>query len=144
MAIASILSFLLGVLGALLLFVWLVMMRAPKRPEAQITPVTTSSGEKMVFACPYCGQGGLAAADILATPRVGAVVCQECDRVWLSPKLVGFDADGCVEDVLPNLGMPPDWSHIVWEDCGVPWSRIALAYQEIIARELRESGTQNE
>jgi hypothetical protein len=91
----------------------------------------------LVFECPYCGQGGLAEADILATPRVEAVVCQECDGVWLSPKLVGFDADGCVEDVLPKVGVPPNWSHIVWDAFGVPWGRIAPAYQEIIAREGR-------
>jgi hypothetical protein len=94
-----------------------------------------SSEAKLVFDCPYCGQGGLAEADILATPRVKAVVCQECDRVWLSPKLVEFDADGCVEDVLPKLGGAPDWSHIVWDSFGVPWARIAPTYQQILTRD---------
>lgn len=96
-----------------------------------------------VFDCPYCGQGGLAEADILATPPVEAVVCQECDRVWLSPNLVGFDADGCVEEVLPRLGVPPNWNFIVRDDFGVPWHRIAPAYQQILVKDRHDTRRQN-
>ena len=97
------------------------------------------SGESdLVHACPFCGQGGLIEAVILATPRLSAIVCQECDTVWLSPKLVGFEDDGRVDEVLPALGIPPDWNYIEWKIFGIPWDRVAPAYQRIIERDRAE------
>jgi hypothetical protein len=140
--IESTLAIAFGVAIVLLLSVWIVMARAPAKPQVEVAPQRNRPNEELVYECPRCGQGGLAVADILVTPRAEAVVCSECDCIWLSPKLVGINnADGSIESVLPRIGAPPDWSTITYDFDGIPWTRVAPDYQQILS--MRRSSSAN-
>ncbi|RYD66729.1 MAG: hypothetical protein EOP84_31010 [Verrucomicrobiaceae bacterium] len=98
----------------------------------------------LTYDCPCCGQGGLLLAHVLAVPQSEMVVCQECDRVWISPKLIGIsNEDGWVEDVLPRFGAPRDWSCIVGDSDGVPWHRFDPECQQIISKTRSRLGGKN-
>jgi hypothetical protein len=88
----------------------------------------------VIHECPRCGQGGLEAVRIRTSPPIEAVVCAECDTVWLAPRKVGFQFDGRVSEVLPGIGVEPSWSSFESISEGIPWERLDVNYQMLLTR----------
>ena len=86
-----------------------------------------------VYGCPCCGQGGLTLVRINTLPPVEAVVCSECDRIWVAPAKVGMTHDEVVGDVLPAMGLSPYWENFEIIGRGVPWDRLDVDFQNILA-----------
>ena len=88
----------------------------------------------IVYDCPCCGQGGLEAVRIKSSPPVEAVVCVECDRVWLAPYKVGLQNDGQLEPALLGVGVDPSWSSLDRISQGGAWDRLDSDYQAVLQR----------
>ncbi len=86
-----------------------------------------------VYACPCCGQGGLEVVRIKLSDAIEAVVCSECDRIWLAPDKVGLHNDAMLETTLSNPGLSASWSNLECIAQGVPWERIDPACQAILS-----------
>lgn len=100
--------------------------------------INTSS---LVYDCPCCGQGGLESVRIKLTPPSDAIVCSECDRIWLAPNKVGIDNDMQLETVLLQLGLSDSWSNLECIASGVHWDSLDPVYQEILNRKYRSGNS---
>ena len=98
----------------------------------------------IVHACPGCGQGGLEIVRLRSRPPREAVVCAECDRIWLDSTKVGFQGDEQLMTALPEIGLSGDWSDLERLQVGVPWERLDEQYQAFLERRSGSSGQVNQ
>jgi hypothetical protein len=68
-----------------------------------------------------------------------AVVCAECDRLWLDSEKVGIHNDEQLEDALNKIGMTADWSNLERVQHGVPWDKVDEEYQLILKKRQKTS-----
>lgn len=87
----------------------------------------------LIYDCPSCGQGGLEVVRIKSSPPIEAVVCSECDRIWVAPRKIGVNNDDELEGALSQLGLSGTWSNLECIQQGVPWHRLDAGYQTILS-----------
>ena len=88
---------------------------------------------RLIYDCPACGQGGLEIVRIKSSSPRDAIVCSECDRIWLTPEKVGLRNDETVEIALPRLGVEPSWLNLQRISKGVAWEQLDAHYQAILS-----------
>jgi uncharacterized Zn finger protein len=86
----------------------------------------------IAYNCPSCGQGGLRQVKIGSEPPQEAVICAECDRVWLAPAKVSFVNNETVDTIFPSLGIEPTWEKVETISQGVPWDRLDKDFQSFL------------
>jgi hypothetical protein len=86
-----------------------------------------------VFECPYCGQD-IYILRIKIDPPETAVMCCECERVWLEHEKVGPDGGDVIENVpaMRDVTLHQSDLHYIGIAHGVPWERIAPDYQRFL------------
>jgi hypothetical protein len=89
---------------------------------------------RRVYLCPYCGQGGLKIVEIKTPSGIEAVVCSECDRIWVAPNKIGFHNGEQLDDVLAEHGLTGLWHPLDRIRAGAPLDRIGPDYLAILER----------
>ena len=65
-----------------------------------------------MLTCPYCEQDDVWEVRLEDLERT-AVMCLECDTVWLAPDAVGYGTGQNFEDLMAGHGRKADWAGIV-------------------------------
>lgn len=91
------------------------------------------SPSTLIYDCPCCGQGGLEIVRIKSNPPAEAIVCSECECIWIGQDKVGFHTEDRLESILSRFGLSASWTNLERIGQGVLWERLDPAYQSILS-----------